>query len=189
MNVTNGCGSFRFVFHNETSYPMIHNFRDRSSVESDHGCSASHSLDHHEAEWLRPVDGHKKSHRLAQELCLLGFADLSLHLDGSTVDHRLDYIGEIVLVLLIDFRCNLQRDSSLTRNSDRPLRSLIWSYTSEKCKIIWFRWLWLQKVHRQPVIDRRYKVGVRQEGALIIRDRDQRRVREQTEKCCYFTRI
>src|SRR5689334_9118226 len=135
MNLANGCDGLRFILHNVSRHPMIDNFGNRSSVESDHRRSASHSLNHHDAKWLGPVDGHENSHRSTQAVRLLRFADLTLHFDRPAVYQRSDDFGEIVPILLIDFRCNLQRDASLSRNSDRPLRSLIWAHAPEKCKI------------------------------------------------------
>src|ERR1700733_2960577 len=56
VNSVNGWDRFLFVFHDKPRPPRTHHFGDRPSVKSDQGSPASHSLDHHKAEWLRPVD-------------------------------------------------------------------------------------------------------------------------------------
>src|SRR5215813_9386151 len=79
--------------------------------EREHGGAARHSLDHSQAERLRPVDGKEQRQRLSKKLALGTLIDLADVFYTGLIDERLDLLVEIDLVHLVDLCRNLQRNS------------------------------------------------------------------------------
>jgi len=67
----------------------------------DHRCATAHCFDHHQAEWLRPVDRHQQANGAGEEGRFLAVADLPDHLNAWTIQHRPYYRIEVVLVGLV----------------------------------------------------------------------------------------
>ena len=61
----------------ESGDSLVDDFGDGTSAECDHGSSASHGFDHDEAERLRPVDGKEQGGCVAEEACLVRFANFA----------------------------------------------------------------------------------------------------------------
>jgi len=83
--------------------PLIDDFRNGTPAEGKDRCAARHCLDHHQAEWLRPIDREQKRLRLAQEFGLAALIDLADELDPRIVQQRYNLFAEIGFIDLVDF--------------------------------------------------------------------------------------
>lgn len=70
-----------FVFDNETSQPIFHDFGDRASIERDHGRAAGHCFNQHQAERFGPGDRRQQRDGTAEEARLFAVVDLADILD------------------------------------------------------------------------------------------------------------
>jgi hypothetical protein len=114
--------------------------------------------------------------RLAEEFALGGLVDLTDEFNAGPVEQRLDPYAEI---LLVDLGRNLERDAESARDSNRRLDPFFRRNAAEESEIAAARVEGgLEQIDRQPVIDCRQKVRIRNGRALRIRDRYERHFRK-----------
>src|SRR5205823_6728829 len=100
-----------------------------------HRRAAGQRLDHHEAEWLGPVDRKEQAQGLGEKFPLLVVTDLADILDEGAVDQRPHLALEVLAVVRVGFRGDPQRDPHFVRDSDRHLRALFPRKTAEEREI------------------------------------------------------
>ena len=80
-------------------------------AKSHHRRAASHCLDHHQTERLRPIDGKQQRSRLSQEAAFLILADLAQELDVCFREQRLQLAFVEVTILVVYLRGDFERQA------------------------------------------------------------------------------
>ena len=135
-NLFHGLCRFFDAFHNEPSHTFVNDFCNRSTTESDNGGATSHGLNHHKAEWLRPVNGKQQGRGITQEISLILLANLSDEFYIRIRQKIADFRFEVVAVGIINFCCDSSRHTRLLRDLDRSIDSFFRRDSSQKGKVI-----------------------------------------------------
>src|SRR5690242_12222730 len=92
-----GCG-FLLRGDDKPGHALVDNLRHRAATPSDNRGATGHRLDHHKAEWLRPIDREEKRGCVAEELGLLTVVDFAHKLHGRIGKERRYSLGEIRVI-------------------------------------------------------------------------------------------
>lgn len=133
---------------------------------------------HYEPERFRPIDRNKHRHGTAEKILFLALIHLADKFDAVAVDEGLDLLLEIMGLHARYFGRNAQRQARLLREPDRDMRALFRREAAQKRQIAAALQIRRQKLLGKPVVDRVDPIEVRQRRALIVGDRDKRRVRK-----------
>src|SRR5882757_1898723 len=133
--VVDGFGCGNLAVDDETGQAMLDDLRYRATAISNHRRAARHRLDHHQAERLGPVDRNQQGDRAAEELRLIGVADLADIFDVGRGHHRADFFIVIIAVGPVDLGGDLERDAALFGNPDRAVDALLRCDASKECQI------------------------------------------------------
>src|SRR5271167_64127 len=101
VEISDGSYRGRLVLHDEAGKSVFNHFRDRAAIERDHRSATAHCFDHHQTEWLRPVDRHQQANGAGEKGRFIAVADLPDHLNAWTIQHRPYHPIEEVLVGLV----------------------------------------------------------------------------------------
>ena len=80
--------------HDEACFAFRYDLGNRATRQRDYRCSAGHCLDHHEFEWLRPVDGKEQSLGASEKRCLVFVIDFPDELHVMFVYKGLNLFSE-----------------------------------------------------------------------------------------------
>src|SRR5262249_24502764 len=158
--------------HNEACVSLLHYFGNRATAISNDRCTTSHRLNHHQPEWLRPVDRKQQRISVAQEFIFFAVADLAYKFHESITQQRRDHRFEIICVYPINFRSNFKRHLDPRGNLDRTVHSFLGRNASQKSQITPRLRTESVKIGRQAVVNGCLPVSPGQRLALSIRDRD-----------------
>src|SRR5690606_26637913 len=95
----------------------------------------------------------------------------------------LDPLPEIGFVRSIDLGCDLEPETGPSGNFDGTIRALFGSNAAEEREVVtlWIR-LEAVQIFWQAVIDGSNEIRERYRAALVVRDRDERKLSETSEK-------
>src|SRR4051794_25095611 len=114
---------------------VLNHLRNRTARQRKYGCAASHGLDHHQSEWLVPLNREQQTERFAEQFIFhreICFADI---LDELSVEVRLDLLVEVSLEHWLNFANDLQRHTSTFGDFNRNVRALHRRNASEESKV------------------------------------------------------
>src|SRR5229473_4033038 len=150
--------------------------RHRATGPRDHRSTTRQRLDHRQPEWLGPVHREEHRQRAAKEILLLGVVNFTEKFDPGGGEQRLDYRIKVVAIDPIDLGRNLEWNPGAPCNFDRKVRSLLGCDTAQEGEVGAGAGVEAQKILRQAVINRSEPVHERERAALLVTDRDQRKV-------------
>ena len=117
--------------------------------------------------------GNNSARGVADEVVLVGVAELAHVLDERVVEQRLDVRAEVVLVARIDLRRDPERNSRRGGDLDRAVDALLHGDPADEREVAARLGVEPVEIARQTVVDGADPVRVRQRRALRVGDRDQ----------------
>src|SRR6202047_736925 len=113
----------------------LHDFFDRAAAEGENRRAASHGLDHHQSERLRPVNREQEGQGPAKKLTLAALIDFAEKLDTRLLQQRGNLLVKISFIHAVDFGSNLERNANSARDLNGAVRPVFRRYAPEKREI------------------------------------------------------
>jgi hypothetical protein len=154
---------------------LVHDFWNRAAAKRENRGAARHRFDHHQAEWLGPVDGEQERPCFAEKLDLAPLADLSDEFHPRLVEQRCDLGSKIGFIGLVHLGCNLQRNAECLCDANGAVRALLRGDSSEEGHVAATRIAnRLVQVGGNAVVNGCDEVAARHRSALGMGDRNER---------------
>src|SRR5258705_4590468 len=158
------------VLDDKSCHSLIDHVGHGATIEGNDRRTAGHRLDHHETEWLGPVDRHEQSQGAAEKNSLFLIVDFADVLDARRIEKRANGLLEVGAIYIIDFGCDFNLHAAPSGNAYRAVDALLRGDATEKGKITRRHRLGDQQVRRQPMRNRPYPVPARNRTPLSIGD-------------------
>src|SRR5262245_35759987 len=97
--------------HYKSGNAVLDDLRNRSPTKRNDWCSAGQRFDHHQAEWLRPVNRKQQRECTPKKRALVVLPDLPNELHQRVVQQMFNFVVKVLSVNRVDFRCNLELDT------------------------------------------------------------------------------
>ena len=117
-----------FTLNNEAACAILDHLRYGAGCKRDDRCAAGHSLNHHQAKRLRPLNRKQQGRRASQKILLSAFVDLPDEFNPISIDHWLYFLVEVSVLCSRDFaaiRSGIRAACAILIAASGPLSAVI----------------------------------------------------------------
>src|SRR5262249_14008057 len=144
----------------------------------DYRGTASHCLNHYQPKRFRPIDREEQRVCIAQKFFFLASPDFPDEFDQWLIEHGLDQFVEIFAICLVNFGRYLELPSRAFGDLDGAVNTLLRRDAAEESQLILRRFVKIEEILRQTVVNFLQPWGGRNRPARRVGDRYERHLSE-----------